>query len=236
MTLDEMFSNSSQTYASVPVDVSNADVDGVRIVISAGADIAGHITVADDDHAEHKQLRVRFVDADGASHDSRFAGDDSFAARLSPGRYEVQVYASGDLIPKSIRTEETEVMQEGLTISHSGKLPLEIAMSHEGATIEGIVQNKDDRPVPGATVVLVPETKLRSRRGLYQETSTDQFGRYHFGAVTPGDYKLFVWMEVEAGIWFDPDFLRDVESDGHSITVAAKDHQAINLRLTSDAK
>jgi hypothetical protein len=41
---------------------------------------------------------------------------------------------------------------------------------------------------------------------------------------------------VEAGIWFDPDLLKDVESGAHSITVTAKDHRAINLRLTSDAK
>ena len=236
MTIDELFSNSSQTYASVPVDVTDADIDGVSIVISAGADIAGHITVADDDHPDRKQLRVRFVDADGASHDSRFSEDDSFSARLSPGRYEVQVYASGNLIAKSIRAEDIEVIQDGLTISHSGKLPLEIALSHDGATIEGVIQSKDDQPVPGAIVVLIPETRMRSRHGLFQQTSTDQFGRYHFGAVTPGDYKLFVWAEVETGIWFDPDFLKDVESDGHSIAVTAKDHQAINLRLTSDPK
>src|SRR5271155_4804232 len=90
---------------------------------------------------------------------SRFAEDDSFSARLSPGRYEVQVNASGDLIPRSIRAEDTEVMQDGLTISHSGKLPLEIALAHDGATIDGVVANKDDQPVPGATVVLIPETK-----------------------------------------------------------------------------
>ena len=113
---------------------------------------------------------------------------------------------------------------------------MEIALSHDGATIEGVIQSKDDQPVPGAIVVLIPETRMRSRHGLFQQTSTDQFGRYHLGAVTPGDYKLFVWAEVETGIWFDPDFLKDVESDGHSIAVTAKDHQAINLRLTSDPK
>jgi hypothetical protein len=125
-------------------------------------------------------------------------------ARLSPGHYDVQVDASGGLIPKRIRAEDTEAMQEGFTISHSGKAPLEIALSHDGATIEGIGQKADGQPVPGATVVLIPGTKLRSRHGLYRETSTDQFGRYHFGAVTPGDYKLFAWSDVEPDIWFDP--------------------------------
>jgi hypothetical protein len=127
-------------------------------------------------------------------------------------------------------------MQEGLTVSHPGKLALEIVMSHDGATIEGVVKDKDDQPVPGATVVLIPETKRRSQHGLHLQTSTDQFGRYRFSSATPGEYKLFVWADVEDGIWFDPDFLKDVEGDGHSISVAAKDRQAINLRLASDRK
>jgi hypothetical protein len=144
------------------------------------ASFRGLDTVEDDDRANLKKLDIRFVDADGEEHRSR-SEDGSFTARLSPGHYNVQVDASGDLIPKSIRSEDTDTMQEGLTVSHSGKAPLEIALSHDGATIEGIAQETDGEPFPGATVVLIPETKLRSRHGLYRETSTDQFGRYHFG-------------------------------------------------------
>jgi hypothetical protein len=236
MTVDDMFSNSAETYASASVDVTSADVDGVRLVISAGAEIAGRITVADGDAAEAKQVHIGFVDSDGSDHGARFSEDGLFTALLSPGHYEVQVFADGDLVAKSIRSEDTDVMQEGLTVSDTGKLPLEITLSHDAATVEGIVQDSDDHPVPGATVVLVPETKRRSRHSLYERTSTDQSGRYRFGSVTPGDYKLFVWADVEDGIWFDPEFMKDVESDGHSITVAAKDRQAINLRLPPGGK
>jgi hypothetical protein len=236
MTMEELSSHNTQTSASVPVDVADADVDGVRLAISAGAEVAGHITVADGQLAEVKSVRVGFVYANGDDYGARSSEDGLFTERLSPGHYEVRVYASGDLVPKSIRAEDTDAMQEGLTVSHPGKLALEIVMSHDGATIEGVVKDKDDQPVPGATVVLIPETKRRSQHGLHLQTSTDQFGRYRFSSATPGEYKLFVWADVEDGIWFDPDFLKDVEGDGHSISVAAKDRQAINLRLASDRK
>jgi hypothetical protein len=186
MTVDELFSNSAQNYVTVPVDVNDADVDGVRLAMSAPAEVSGHITSPAEDHADLKYIRVRFVDADGAEHDARFSKDGSFTARLSHGRYEVQVYAGGDLIPKSIRSEDADVLQEGLTVTRSGNLPLEIALSNDAANVGGIVQDKDDQPVSGATVVLIPEAKLRFRHDLYKEASTDQFGRYPCWFGYPG--------------------------------------------------
>jgi hypothetical protein len=41
---------------------------------------------------------------------------------------------------------------------------------------------------------------------------------------------------VEGGIWFDPDFLKDTEDHGHSITLDPKDHQNVNLRLSAAEK
>jgi protocatechuate 3,4-dioxygenase beta subunit len=230
MTIDEMFSNSVQTEVSVPVDVNDADVDGVRVVIAAPAEIAGRVTVAGGEHADIKDARVRFVDADGREHDARVSSDGSFTARLSQGRYEVDARAGGDLIPESIHSEETDVLQEGLTVARSGKLPLEIVLGHNGAGIDGAVQDKDDQAVAGATVVLIPEAKLRFRHDLYQQTSTDQFGRYRFRSVTPGDYKLFVWADVEEGIWFDAEFLKNAEEQGHPVTIDPKGHAIANLR------
>jgi len=122
MTLDDLFSNSTQVEASVPVDVTGADVEGVRVVIGPPAEVSGHIAIPGDDHPDLKDVRVRFVDAQGADHHARFTEDGAFTALLSQGRYDVQVRAGGDLIPESIRSEDTNVLQEGLTVTRSGKL------------------------------------------------------------------------------------------------------------------
>src|SRR6266566_1754951 len=108
VTVDELFSNSVQNYVSVPVDVTGEDIDGVPVVVSAAAKIAGHIAIPGDDHADLKRVRVRFLDAEGAEHGARFSEDGSFTARLSQGRYEVQVYTGSDLVAQSIRSEETD--------------------------------------------------------------------------------------------------------------------------------
>jgi protocatechuate 3,4-dioxygenase beta subunit len=231
VTLDDLFSNSIETRVSAAVDVNNADVDDVHLVLTAPAEIIAHVTAPGDEQADLKNTYVAFVDAEGDDHRGRSTADGSLTALLAPGHYEVEVRAGGDLIPQSIRSEQTDVLQEGLTVSRPGKLPVEIVLAHDAASVEGKVQDKDDQPVSGATVVLIPETKLRSRHDLFQKASTDQFGRYQFKTVTPGAYKLFIWPDVEEGIWFDPDFLKDFEAQGQSVTIDAKGHATADLRL-----
>ncbi len=45
----------------------------------------------------------------------------------------------------------------------------------------------------------------------------------------PGEYKLFAWDDVEQYDWFDPEFLKDFEARGESITVAAGGHSTTQL-------
>jgi hypothetical protein len=53
------------------------------------------------------------------------------------------------------------------------------------------VSGKDDKPVPGATAVLVPAPALRERRDYFKEFTADQYGRFQLQAIAPGEYELF---------------------------------------------
>jgi hypothetical protein len=236
MTMMELFSNNGRFRASSPVDVIDADVTGVRVTIGPGTEIAGHIGVKDDDKFDLSEAAVTFVDAEGTEHNASASKEGVFTALLQQGRYEVQAHARRELIAESIRAGDIDIPAEGLTISRPGKISMEVVLSRNGAAVEGVVQDKDDQPVQGAIVVLIPESSMRSRHDRYQETTTDQHGRYHFIAIPPGDYKLFVWSEIEEGIWFDPEFLKDAESGGHSITLQAKAHETASLRLLPSGK
>ncbi len=121
-------------------------------------------------------------------------------------------------------------------VSNAGKLPLDIALSRDGATIGGMVQDKDDQPAPGAIVVLIPETNLQFRHDLYQQTTTDQYGRYRFSSVAPGEYKLVAGEDIEPGIWFDGDFLKNIEKRSQTVTVRAKGHLTVALHLSSSER
>lgn len=230
MTVEELFSNSGQYRTSVPVEVADADVDDVRVVVAA-AEVAGRFTVEGEDHPDLKDVHVQFVAADGDEHWPAVDKDGRFATHLGPGWYEVEVSAGGDLIAKSMRTEQADVRRDGLIVTGSGKQSLEIVLAHDGAAIAGVARDKDGQPVPGATVVLIPAPALRQQHDLYAQTTTDQYGHYSLQTLAPGEYKLFAWSDVEDGIWFDPDFLKDVESSGRLVTLEAKGHEAADLTV-----
>jgi hypothetical protein len=192
--------------------------------MNAVAEISGQIVVPEDYLAPLGGVIVKFVDAEGEEYSAQAKEDRSFTASLAQGHYEVSVNVRGDLVPKSVQSEGVDLLNNGLSITTSGKIPMEIRLAPEGGKIDGVVQD-----AAGAHVVLVPE--VRARHDLYQSTNTDQFGRYHFDSVSPGSYKLFIWSDVETGIWFDPEFMKSEEDKGVAVTLNAKGHENVALHL-----
>ena len=75
---------------------------------------------------------------------------------------------------------------------------------------------------------MTPDTALGRRADLYRTTQTDAQGRYQFQDVSPGDYKLFAWEEIEPGAWQDRDFMRAYDDRGQSVHVDEGSRQTVD--------
>jgi hypothetical protein len=135
------------------------------------------------------------------------------------------------LYVKSVRAGEIDVLSDGLTVTGAGTVEIEIVMASDGGGAQGVVLDKDQQPVAGATILLAPDR--RSRQDLFKSTTSDQNGHYEFTDVTPGDYKLFAWDDVEPEAWNDPDFLKDYEKQGEKETLEPKARSTVNLHLAT---
>jgi hypothetical protein len=85
--------NSNRNWETrVPVQVTGADIEGLRVVVSAGADVTGHIKVEDDEPHTFQRQMVFFENGDqtAGSYINESAG---FAVKLSPGHYVVGIPA-----------------------------------------------------------------------------------------------------------------------------------------------
>jgi hypothetical protein len=212
----------------------NRDIEGVRIAVSSRAEVTGHITIEGGDKTRLAGSYVHFYFSTGGSHPS-IREDNTFETNLYPDHYNVSLDLS-TLIVKSIRSEQTDVLQDGLTVAPGSKTSLEIVLAPEGAQADGVVSDRDDKPVAGATVLLIAEPKLRSRPDSFHEYTTDQYGRYHFENIHAGDYKLFAWDDPEPNAWYDPEFLKTFEEKGERIVIQPKAHVASNLHVIPPAK
>ena len=95
------------------------------------------------------------------------AEDHTFTVRnLAPERYTVRLAGrvSPELYIKSIRAGDIDVLHEGLAVSQTGTISLEIVLASDGGQLEGTVLDKSEQAVAGATVALVPDP---GRRGTW---------------------------------------------------------------------
>jgi hypothetical protein len=218
----------------VPVDVRNTPVDGVQVVVSAAAEVTGRVVLAGGDGP---MLTGSIEFDDGVSEIRRAdLSQGEFNLDLPQGRYNIYLNLnptdqSGPLLLRSAKWAGRDVLAESLIVSGPGKISLDLVAAPDGAKLEGAVLDKDDKPAAGFTVVLIPESKFRLRADRYFQTETDQYGRFNFDGIPPGDYKAYAWDDIEPGIWFDPDFVKSIESNGEKVTLKTGAVETTRLHL-----
>jgi hypothetical protein len=161
------------------------------------------------------------------------AADGSFVLEgVGPGDFRVNVgNVPPDSYVKSIRLGTADVLNDGLHIYSAPQGVLEVVIGANAGRIAGSVVNSRQEALPNRTAVLVPDVRLRHRTDLYKVVSTDSAGRFLMRGVTPGNYRLFAWENVETGAWLNPDFIRASENGGRSIQISEGSTEDVRLMV-----
>jgi hypothetical protein len=215
--------NDQRTYCSTEtaaVLVGQAGADGVLLTLRPRVDLAGAAHMEGDPGFRFEGVKLRLESLeDGDSHSVEIKASGDFKMAVEPRKWLLAVTgAPRNVFLKSARLNETDVLESGLDLTAgpaSGRL--EIVLSAAGAQIEGVVVNAAGQRAVGATVVLVPEPRLRVHSRLFQEATAGQEGRFSMSGIAPGEYKLFVWDDLDGEAYRDPDFLRGYEERGEKI-------------------
>jgi hypothetical protein len=217
----------------VALEVGTTPVEGVRVAVNAAAEVTGRVVQAGD----KGPVVAGSVEFDDGVTEIRRADfqNGTFSLDLPQGRYHVYLNVDAPqqdspLLIRSATWSGRDIASEDLTIAGPGKVALDIIAAPDGGKLDGVVLDKDDAPVAGATVVLIPEAKYRTRNDRYFEVETDQYGHFDLDGVAPGEYKAFAWDDVEPGIWRDPDFVKTIESKGEPVTIKTAGHESLKLR------
>jgi hypothetical protein len=133
-----------------------------------------------------------------------------------------------NLYVKSVRLGNVDVLNNGLHLEREPDAPLEVVLATNPAMIEGFVANDRRQPAGDIPVVLLPDN--RRRFDLYFNTTTDPAGRFRLERIPPGSYRVFAWTDVEASSWYDPEFMRNYESQGVSIRIVDDATQETQLK------
>ena len=92
-----------------------------------------------------------------------------------------------DLYLKSVNLGGKDVIDSGFSLA-GGSYSIDVVVSAKGVTIEGLVTDAKDQPVPDAMVIAVPDATRRDRSDAYDQSTTDQHGRFSMRGLIPGGY------------------------------------------------
>lgn len=108
--------------------------------------------------------------------------------------------------------------------------------SMTAGTIEGDVTTDDQKPVTGTVVTLTPVPAQPNRPSLYARSGIDSNGHFSFGNLSPGEYRVSAWEELEPGAETDAELLQPFESLGAKVKVGESERQQVAVTVISAAR
>jgi len=219
-----------------PIDVGSTNLDDVNVMLTPGLAIKGQVRVDGTAEVNLASVNISLMPQGPMPMGGAFArvkDDATFALEnVNADNYTITVRGlPPTFYVKSIRMGDADGLEAGLDLTRGAGGVLDILVSPSGGEVDGSVADPKGQPAPGATVVLVPDTRHRERQDLFKTAASDTSGHFSLKGISPGEYKLFAWEDVEMGAYQDPEFLKPFESRGESVTIREGSHENQQLKL-----
>ncbi len=243
-------SGATPLMARQALEVGAENVEGLRLVPQAGGWVHGRLRMESKSAARLDPsqffLALRSAEGDddvlgavslgeGFGTVAHVNGDGSFEWKnVPPGRYYIELAgdpgASADWFIKSIAAGGREATDTGFGVG-GGVAAVELVASGNGAVVDGVAADAKHAQLANATVVAVPETRLRARTDRYRKTVSDQNGHFTLHGLPPGEYTLFAWESVDGEAYYNPEFLKTYEGQGTVLRVSEGERKSLQLAV-----
>lgn len=237
MLLGTQASGDQRTYASLPVEIFNQDVDAGMLQFKPAASVSGTVRVAAG-AALPSGVHVT-LQPDGPTifsfPSSDAKPDGSFVLKdVPPIVYTVNVSGIGRMYLKTIQVGDRKA-ENGKADFTQSTAPLAIVLGADTGIIEGHVKDAEGKPVARARVTVVPQGDHAVRTDLARFAFTDDDGAFSVKDVPPGDCKVFAWEDVEPGAPDDPAFRKRFERRGVGVVLKPGGKTKADLTVISVA-
>jgi protocatechuate 3,4-dioxygenase beta subunit len=235
---------STRYWGSTEVVVAGEEVPGVSLVLRPGAAVEGRVVFdgATVPPANLTRVRLtltptRLASSAGASPVSASVGRDG-RFRLTgvvPGQYEIRASGASGWFADSALTGGRDALDFLFDVPPDAALSsVVVTFADRQATLSGTLQDQLAKATADYTVVLFAADPAywvpRSRRIRATRPSTD--GRFSFGDLPAGTYRLAAMTGVEPGAWFDPELLRQLAAASVPVTLGKGEAKTQDLRVT----
>jgi hypothetical protein len=192
----------AKSAGALALEVADRNIDGVEFRLASGGDVSGRMLIPADKPAPDLEIEMQPADFDlGAAPaarpdaEGRFTLKNVFALRY---RLRVRGLPEGGYL-RSVKLGGRSIDEDEMDVAPGAQLELTISLA--GAQVEGTAG-------PGATVVLIPESRRESR---YVTGTADEKGVFTLKGIAPGRYQAIAFEDLESGAFRDPEFIKRFE-------------------------
>jgi protocatechuate 3,4-dioxygenase beta subunit len=238
---------------SAAVLVDSSDVTGVTIVLgSAHNKVTGVVHAEGDTKPDYSKLYVSMgpefnPEMQFASSDLEGGWDGGFSEVKKDGTFTLELPSSEksyrtmlagrgvdleDWFASKVLIGGKDVLASGFKAAEALHGPVEIIISNNGATLEGSVLDKDQKPVSNAEVIAMSsEPKLRKQYDFFHQTIADQMGRFKIRGVRPGEYLVLALEDSQEQPFATEVFLKNNRAAVQTVKLQAGAKQQLELQV-----
>ena len=226
-------SKPTSAWAVKSVTVSDRNIEDLKLELAPGAEVKGRIRI-EGNSGPALATTVATLEPTTSSalatllppvQEANISSDGSFAFHdVADGNYWINAFP----VPQGfyLKAADSDVLDNGASISGGVGPHVELVLSPGVAKIEGVVVT-NDQSCSGIPVFLVPEGKRRAQVRDSRQSVSDHSCRFALRSVPPGDYKIFAWKD--RGALMDPDLLRQSEDQAKSVRL--KEGADLNVQV-----
>jgi hypothetical protein len=208
-----------------------ADTDITLPVNVASAPISGTVVVNGTPLGRKTYLQMRDRQS-GNSMGAEVSARGDFeipASEVQPGTYQMSVSSLADGVVAGVTASGAKVIGQRVVISGTGPVRLSVNIASEGlASVSGTAW-KDDKPLAGAMIVLVPQDVQNT--ALFRRDQSDSDGTFSLREILPGKY---IGLAIKDGWdleWANPSVLSPYLKGGEAFEVLPGGKYELKLKV-----
>jgi hypothetical protein len=225
------FDQGVQLFGTGEVVVSESDAEGLTIAMAKAAELTGTVRAEGTDASKMDVRSVYLAlrparDGTQPAMGTSVKEDGSFSiGGVQPGEYILATRVREPWYVKSVRIGGREIGGDPFTVGAAGADgAFEITLATGGGEVNGTVVDGVAPVLTGFVLLLGP--------GPERVTGLDREGKFHFGALAPGEYTAYAFSDISQVEYTNTDVMQRFSGARISVTEGARQQTELKLNRT----
>ena len=220
----------SMVGASVAVEVTDRDVEGVVFPLLPPVEVKGHLRFDEDGAHDLSKMHIRLTRLDtghllGEADAEIEAGETFQFHRLAAAQTALEMTPPSDYFLQSATYNQRPVESGVLDLTAATTGELEIVVGSGTGTVTGTLRDMTRR----AAAVLAPAAGVTGNTGV-RSADIDPNGGFRFPFVPPGRYYIWAVANFDPDHWQNMDFVTQMQQSGTAVEVEKKGTAQVEIR------